>query len=126
MTCSFGMAVSKSNTTDTQALLTEQSQLVARLSEITALLSSGHLPTPPKAGATKKPTPPDIDRKAYAIGLIWRNPNISTRDLAKKVGVSKSTLFLPSWKDVGAVLRARKNMCLGDHKDHHTDEEYDE
>lgn len=110
----------------TQALLAEQTRLVARLGEITALLTSGQLPPSSKTAAPDHTTPPDFDRKAYAIGLLWRNPSISTRELAKKVGVARSTLSLPSWKDVADVLRARRNLSASDYKDHHTDPEHDE
>lgn len=104
-------------------LLAEQAQLVARLGEITALLASGQLPPSSKTAASEPALRSDFDQKAYAIGLIWRNPNISTRDLAKKVGVSKSTLFLPSWSDVAAVLRARRNMSLSESKNRHIDDD---
>ena len=105
-------------------LLAEQSRIVARLGEITSLLYSEnpqiHTNTAPEPNGTA-----DFDRKAYAIGLIWRNPAMSTRQLARKVGVARSTLFLPSWLDVAAILRARKNLSLDDHKGHHIDEEED-
>lgn len=120
------MTASHSNTTNSQALLAEQAQLVARLGEITALLASGPLPPPSKTAALEPTLRSDFDRKAYAIGLIWRNPNISTRNLAKKVGVAKSTLFLPGWKEVGDVLRARRNLSASDFKGYHTDPEDDE
>lgn len=101
-------------------LLAEQARIVARLAEITSLLS---LENPPAKVSPEPQTEDsdDFDRRAYAIGLIWRNPDISTRELAQKVGVSKSTLFLPSWSDVAAVLRARKKLSLDRYKDYHTD-----
>ena len=120
------MAVSNLSHKDQQSLLAEQAQLVARLGEITTLLSSGHLPFTPKTTLPQSPVPVDFDRQAYAIGLIWRNPGISSRDLAKKVGVARSTLSLPSWKDVADVLRARRNLSANDYKNHHLDEEDDE
>lgn len=103
-------------------LLAEQTRIVARLGEITSLLSSENPPIHTNTAPANSGTA-DFDRKAYAIGLIWRNPAMSTRELARKVGVSKSTLFLPSWSDVAAVLRARKNLSLNEHKGHHIDDE---
>lgn len=105
-------------------LLAEQARIVARLSEITSILSSDNSTVsqntpPPKQQSFLK----DFDRKAYAMGLIWRNPEISTRQLAKKVGVAQSTLFLPSWSDVAAILRGRKNNARDNYKNHHIDEE---
>jgi hypothetical protein len=111
---------------DHAELLAEQAHLVARLSEITSLMSSGCLPEPSKTATAEPCVPSDFDRKAYAIGLIWRNPNIATRDLAKKVGVARSTLSLPTWKDVADVLRARRNLSASDYKKHHIDEDDDE
>lgn len=107
-------------------LLAEQSRLVARLGEITALLSAVNPPTYHKTVTSDATTPPGFDRKAYAIGLLWRNPTISTRELAQKVGVARSTLFLPSWSDVATVIRARGNLSLRDYKNHHLDNEDDE
>jgi hypothetical protein len=105
-------------------LLAEQARIVARLVKITSILSSEnppiHTKTTKEAGDST-----DFDRKAYAIGLIWRNPAMSTRELAHKVGVARSTLFLPSWSDVAAVLRARKNLSRSDYKGHHIDEQED-
>lgn len=103
-------------------LLAEQARIVARLAEITAILSNGNPPTTHIKSVPTQSFPKDFDRKAYAIGLIWRNPEISTRQLAQDVGIAQSTLFLPSWSDVAAVLRARKNISA-DYKDHHIDEE---
>lgn len=103
-------------------LLAEQARLVARLGEITAELSSGRLSAPQKT-TPNATVPSGFDCKAYAIGLIWRNPVISTRELARQVGVARSTLSLPSWSDVAAVLRARKNLSHSDYKGHHIDNE---
>ena len=107
-------------------LLAEQARLVSRLGEITSLLSTATLPVHTKTAAMDATIPSEFDRKAYAIGLLWRNPSISTRELAKKVGVARSTLSLPGWSDVAAVIRARRNLCAGDYKNHHMDEEDDE
>jgi len=107
-------------------LLAEQASIVARLAEITTILSNGNLPTTPIKSVPAQSFPKDFDRKAYAMGLIWWNPEISTRQLARKVGVNHSTLFLPNWSDVAAVLRARKNLSLGEYKDHHIDDELED
>jgi hypothetical protein len=109
---------------DKQAeLLAEQARIVSRLAEITAILNADI----PPAGKTRKQSfPKDFDRKAYAMGLIWRNPEISTRQLAQKVGVAQSTLFLPSWSDVAAILRGRKNNVRDNYKNHHIDEDQED
>ncbi|OQA02991.1 MAG: hypothetical protein BWY69_00722 [Planctomycetes bacterium ADurb.Bin401] len=107
-------------------LLAEQTSIVARLAEITAILNGNNPPAVKNKSAPAKSFPTDFDRKAYAIGLIWRNPSISTRELARKVGVNHSTLFLPNWSDVAAVLRARKNLSLDHYKDHHIDEDMED
>ncbi len=120
------MGASPKTTQNYVGLLAEQAQLVARLNEITTRLSSTRLPEVPKTADSEAAIPSEFDRKAYAIGLLWRNPAISTRELAKKVGVARSTLFLPSWSDVAAVIRARKNLCASDFKDHHVNEEDDQ
>jgi len=107
-------------------LLAEQASLVARLAEITAILSNGNLPTTLIKSVPAQSFPKDFDRKAYAIGLIWRNPAISTRELARKVGVNHSTLFLPNWSDVAAVLRARKNVALEKPRNYHVDDDLED
>lgn len=107
-------------------LLAEQARIVARLAEITAILNADNVPAVKNTSDGKQTFPKDFDRKAYCIGLIWRNPAISTRELAKKIGVAKSTLFLPSWSDVAAVLHARKNLSLGGYKDHHINDDLED
>ena len=107
-------------------LLTEQASIVARLGEITSLLTSEDLSLTHTKSIPKQSFPKDFDRKAYAIGLIWRNPAISTRELARKVGVNHSTLFLPSWSDVAAVLRARKNLALDKPRSYHLDDDLED
>lgn len=110
----------------TQAdLLAEQARIVARLAEITAILTSENSAVPTASGG-RQPFGKEFDCKAYAIGLIWRNPEISTRQLAQKVGIAQSTLFLPSWSDVAAILRGRKNNARDDYKNHHIDEELED
>jgi hypothetical protein len=112
---------------DNQAdLLAEQASIVARLAEITAILSNGNQPTTHIKSVPAQSFPKDFDRKAYAIGLIWLNPSISIQELAKKVGVNRTTLYLPSWSDVARVLQARKNPSPNAHKDYHIDEDIDE
>lgn len=106
-------------------LLAEQSRIVARLVEITSILSSEN-PEVASAPTMQTNTPVEFDSKAYAIGLIWRNPTISTRELAQKVGVAKSTLFLPSWADVAKFIKARKNVSPISSKDQPDSQEDDE
>ncbi|HBG28365.1 MAG: hypothetical protein A2Y10_08705 [Planctomycetes bacterium GWF2_41_51] len=110
----------------TQAdLLAEQARIVARLAEITAILSSDN-PIVSQNTPPKQLYPKEFDRKAYAVGLIWLNPSISTQELAKKVGVNRTTLYLPSWSDVAKVLRARMNLSIKEHKDYHLDEDMED
>jgi hypothetical protein len=89
-------------------------------------LSNGNQPTTHIKSVPAQSFPKDFDRKAYAIGLIWLNPSISIQELAKKVGVNRTTLYLPSWSDVARVLQARKNPSPNAHKDYHIDEDIDE
>ncbi len=107
-------------------LLAEQARIVAQLGEITAILNCSRPAAVLNKSASAQSFHKDFDRKAYAIGLIWRNPAISTPELAKKVGVNRTTLYLPSWSDVAKVLRARKNLSLNEHKDYHIDEDMED
>ncbi|HRS72356.1 MAG TPA: hypothetical protein P5175_10970 [Anaerohalosphaeraceae bacterium] len=107
-------------------LLNEQARIVARLAEITAILTSDDPPAIKNTSPSKQTFSKTFDRKAYAVGLIWLNPSISTQALAKKVGINRTTLYLPSWSDVARVLQARKNLSPNEHKDYHIDEDIDE
>lgn len=107
-------------------MLAEQARIVARLAQITAMLTSDDTVTPNTSAGGRQLFPKGFDRKAYAVGLIWLNPAISTQELAKKVGVNRTTLYLPSWSDVAKVLRARENLCPNEHKDYHIDEDMEE
>jgi hypothetical protein len=103
----------------TQAdLLAEQARIVARLAEITAILSNGNLPTTHIKCVPTQSFPKDFDRKAYCIGLIWRNPTISARELTRKAGIARSTLDMPGWSDVVSVLKASQKASSKDCKDY--------
>lgn len=99
-------------------LLAEQARIVARLAEITAILNGGN-PLAVKIKSVPTQTrPKDFDRKAYAIGLIWRNPAISARELTRKAGIARSTLDMPGWSDVVNILKASKKASSNDYKDY--------
>lgn len=100
---------------DVSALLAEQSALLDRLQEVNRQLTQAMGGNGARCGKKPRPARTDFDRQAYAVGLIWKNPTISTRQLARMVGVSKSTLFLPPWKDVGDMLKARKRHLSAQH-----------
>jgi len=75
------------------------------MGEITAQLQG--LPAGALRADPVQVAPPDFDRQAYAIGIVWRNPSIPVRDLAAKVGVNHQVFYQPQWADLGRVLRAR-------------------
>lgn len=96
---------SKKSGPDPAGLLAELATLHQRMGEITAQLQG--LPAGALRADPVQVAPPDFDRQAYAVGLIWRNPSIPVRELAEKAEVAVSTLYRRSWKDVRAVLEAR-------------------
>jgi hypothetical protein len=123
--CKKSVLAAKLDSQTQSDLLAEQACIVARLAEITAILNSENT-SATNASAANKLLPRDFDRKAYAVGLIWLNPSISTQKLAQKVGVNRTTLYLPSWSDVAKVLRARKNLSPNGHEDFHKDEDMED
>ena len=90
---------------DPAGLLAELATLHQRMGEITAQLQG--LPAGALRADPVQVAPPDFDRQAYAIGIVWRNPSIPVRDLAAKVGVNHQVFYQPQWADLGRVLRAR-------------------
>jgi len=106
------------------ALLAEQAALVERLSEITAILS-GKVPAKPAAHIPQR-WPDGFNIQAYAIGIIWKKPDIEVTELARLLGVSRSTIYSPQWADVARMLAARKNtMPRPSHTDPEIDDELD-
>jgi len=103
-------------------LISEQVRLVQRLTEITAQLAAQNNVSISGPSSVQPSFPKDFDLQAYAIGIIWRNPNISTRELAKKIGVSHAAFHCPGWADVARILKARKSAKYINVKDS-TDEE---
>ncbi|OHB55653.1 MAG: hypothetical protein A2Y12_15060 [Planctomycetes bacterium GWF2_42_9] len=99
-------------------LLAEQALLVSRLVEITGLLTFDNPPMVKTTSIRKQSFPKDFDRKAYCIGLIWRNPTISARELTRKAGIARSTLDMPGWSDVVSVLKASQKASSKDCKDY--------
>ncbi len=49
----------------------------------------------------------DLDPQDVAMAILLRLPGIPSEELAKMVGVHKSTLY--RWSEVGRILRARKD-----------------
>ena len=77
------------------------------MGEITAQLQG--LPAGALRADPVQVAPPDFDRQAYAVGLIFRQPQITARELARKVGVALGTLYSPAWSDVARFLRGRQS-----------------
>ena len=102
-----------------QALLKEQAKLLARLVEIGSLLSGQELPA--------KIEPWEIDKEAYAIGLMVKHPEWSSKKIAKETRASRQMLYSSQWgKHIGALLKARraaKQDAAERHKDYTEDEE---
>jgi len=87
-------------------LLAEQAALVQRLAEITGHLSGQSAPTFPER---RPPLPEDFSWPAYALGLLFEQPNMSARELAKRVGVTHGALYNSRrWSRVAKFLRARE------------------
>jgi len=97
---------SKKSGPDPAGLLAELATLHQRMGEITAQLQG--LPAGALRADPVQVAPPDFDRQAYAVGLIWRNPSIPVRELGAKLGVDPSMLYRKSWDDVRRILRARE------------------
>jgi len=87
-------------------LLAEQAAIVHRLAEITAQLTGQPTPTFPER---RPPLPDDFSWPAYAIGLLFEQPDMSARELAKRVGVTHGALYNSQrWSRVAKFLRARE------------------
>jgi len=97
-------------------LLAEQAAIVQRLAEITAQLNGQPTPSIPER---RPPLPEDFSWPAYALGLLFEQPEMTATELAARVGVTRSSLYTaPKWSKVAKFLRARQSNHRSERREH--------